>query len=187
MIIDKCSKLKRLGVPHFYNLTDRLVQDMSLALEGLIFLDLSSCNNITNNALYYLANNLELNYLFLDGCSSITDEGLQHILRKDAVNNFSMSPRRDNPQKRKETFNNKLPSHKKGDLELQIGTCSTNLKQICLSKCNKITDQSILFLCECSPNLEHLDLSFCDQLTDASIEYISRELSNLESLNLSMN
>ena len=68
--------MKRLGLPHFYNLTDRLVQDMSLALENIFYLDLSSCINITNNALYYIAHNMDTSYLILEGCRSISDEGL---------------------------------------------------------------------------------------------------------------
>lgn len=67
---------------------------MSLALESLFYLDLSSCVNITNNALYYIAHNMDTSYLILEGCRSISDEGLEHILRKDATSTVISSPKK---------------------------------------------------------------------------------------------
>lgn len=82
-MIQKCTKIKRLALSKYVNLTDRLVQDITLALTELSFLDLNSCFNITDNSLYYVAQNLSIEYLVLEKCYSITDQGLINIFNHD--------------------------------------------------------------------------------------------------------
>ena len=69
----------------FINLTDRLVRDITLVLKELRVLELGCCWNITDNALYYLGVNLDLEYLSLEKCYGVTDAGLGNIVGVDAI------------------------------------------------------------------------------------------------------
>ncbi len=48
-------------------------------------LELGCCWNITDNALYYLGVNLDLEYLSLEKCYGVTDAGLGNIVGVDAI------------------------------------------------------------------------------------------------------
>jgi hypothetical protein len=68
------------------------VQDLCLSLHELVFLDLTSCVNITNNALNSIANNLKAQYLIFERCLSITDEGLAYIFKHEEPDAIMTSP-----------------------------------------------------------------------------------------------
>lgn len=90
--MDACKSLRKLCLSRFISLTDRLVQDLTLSLPQIYYLDLTSCVNITNNSLYYIATNLVgLAYLSLENCSSVSDEGLRHVLEKKSQS-VAMTP-----------------------------------------------------------------------------------------------
>lgn len=85
--MSKCRNVRKLGLSKYLHLNDSWLRDLTLCLRGLQYLDLNCCYNVTDNGLYHVSENLvgeNLEYLVLERCLSITDEGLKYILDKNS-------------------------------------------------------------------------------------------------------
>eukprot|EP00761_Pharyngomonas_kirbyi_P002915 gb/GECH01002919.1/.p1 GENE.gb/GECH01002919.1/~~gb/GECH01002919.1/.p1 ORF type:complete len:600 (+),score=108.66 gb/GECH01002919.1/:1-1800(+) len=68
-------------------------------------------------------------------------------------------------------------------LHTVIASHSNSLRSLSVSRCNQITDQSIVYLGNMANQLSELNLSFCSLITDNSLKSLS-QLSNIQYLNI---
>ena len=65
-----------------------------------------------------------------------------------------------------------------------IGNSSASLKELNLSKCAAVTDESLSFLVQTHKLIEKLDITCCRKITIASIQSIANSCSRLTSLRM---
>lgn len=83
LIMNKCKSVCKLGLSKFLHLNDSWLRDLTLCLRSTLYLDINCCYNVTDNGLYHVSENLvgeSLEFLVLERCMSITDEGLKYVL-----------------------------------------------------------------------------------------------------------
>ena len=156
----KCSKSGLSLNLSFSSITDKDLKD----LDNLYKLDLTSCNNITDEGIKYLGDR-NINWLIL-GCSiKITDKGIKLLVNLHTLQICGCDNITD------EGIQCLVNLH-----TLQLVYCDTitdkgikclyKLDTLRLNSCNKITDKGIKFLV----NLHSLYLASCVKITDQGIK-----------------
>lgn len=57
---------------------------------------------------------------------------------------------------------------------MKIAEKCQNLRQLCLSKCSDLTDQTLLSLAHHNPYLNTLEIAGCSQFTDLGFQSLSK-------------
>lgn len=160
-IVAKCPNLQEIYLQNCIDVTDKTLESFT-KLDKLRIFNLNGCSEITNKGLEFLAKLPNLQELYLRSCKDITDQGLESLANLNLLKlDLSSTQITD-----------------KGVLKL--GNL-TNLLWIDLRYCN-ITDQALQTIANFS-ELEHLDLNECDQITDQGIRSLIN-LTKLKMLNL---
>ena len=191
--ISCCPNLQNLSFKNCTQLTEDVFDKLSASLQ---MLDLSECDQITDNAVLKIARNSQcsLKSFKLSG-KKITDVSLRHFvntfpeleeLELNGCDNISDSTVRS------------LASCKHLSI-LDLSSCPNitpgaftpsksqlrNLKELNLSSCRNVTDEALFHISKSSIELTVLNLSACEEITDEGLIQIATGCHSLRSLNLS--
>ena len=170
------STLKHLQSLGLGSLEDKITDDglQALAgLENLQSLDLSYAE-ITGEGLRLLADLPKLHTLDLEGCSELSDQGIEVLSRMEHVRTLSSSLRMgggitDRGWQQLAQMQNlqslDLTEHKSlADVGVQSRDRMRNLRSLDLSGSESLTDAGVQSLAQ-MPNLQSLDWSYCRKIT----------------------
>ncbi|KAI8974319.1 cyclic nucleotide-binding-like protein [Pilobolus umbonatus] len=194
--------VRHLSLSQCYYITDKgLTQLLDKVGQQLETLDLNSCWLLTDFSLSYIGRTCPfLNGLDLSNCRKISDVGLFRLLDEKSTHNYT--PLRHLSLSYCKKLSDVMMCHLNefcsSSLEsLNIQRCTRitdegfsyweefpQLKELNLTDCSFLTDQTISRLVTAAPNLSRLILSFCCALSDVSIENVGL-LSKLKELDAS--
>jgi len=150
------------GLP-ILNLSSTNVTDYGLMMTNdleLEALDVSKCEEITDDGLCYLHRNWNLRLLDVSSCPGITSAGVEHLLALPLLETLYLQ-----------------------DIK-QLGTSFLKnmkaLKQLRLRDCHWVTDSNLEDLA-CCLSLDRLNLRNCDLITDLGLKSLMK-LQNLKSV-----
>ena len=176
------------------NITDSGLATLLTKMQGVVRLELSGCNEITEPGLWSSLN-MRITSLNINDCVNIADDAVSAIcqllpyltelsLQAYHVTDHALS-----------MFGSKQSQTLKA---LRLNSCweITNhgivhiaqflptLTVLGLSGCSKITDDGVELIAENLRGLQVLDLSWCPRVSDGALEYIACDLVQLQELTL---
>lgn len=142
----------------------------ALRNQSLVFLDLSFCTAVDDEAVELLAERCaQLVTLRLTGCSKLTDGGIAHIAKKICgCQKLSLAH-----------------CLRLSDAATEVLVKTLWLEELNLSNCSRITDRSLFALAERAPGLVDLRLRWCVQVSSAGIEALAKRCNVLAHLDVS--
>lgn len=152
-----------------FNVTDVSIMEVAHCAR-LARLNLTSCTNITDNAVKEVAyhHSSELQKIKLDLCEKITDEAVKELARCSQLECLSLNG----------------CTKIRGSSVCDVSRCCPSLRVLGLSRCG-IDDEVVRRIIEnSSGNLRKLDLSFNTAVTDESVKLLAARCSSLQHLNL---
>lgn len=130
-------------------------------------LELSSCNNLTEDSMWDSLTSGIVKLVSLDSIY-LTDNAVEAIAESLPSLNYLH-----------------LQSYHMTDASLAYFRFNLHIRTLKLDFCWEITDDGVASICQCLNSLNELSLAGCSKITDESVEIISDSLLHLRSLNLS--
>lgn len=161
------------------------------AFPALVDLDLSGCEDTTDNGLSFLGRITSLTTLNLSSCHQLGPKGLAALRCLPRLTTLKLRGCSTLDSRCVEMLSN-VGSLTSLDLECALNVSAagfraltrlTRLRWLSLRGCSQLTDDDVLFFGRLAETLEHLDLSTAD-LSDVGLGYVAK-LTRLTSLNLS--
>ena len=142
----------------------------ALRNQSLLFLDLSFCTAVDDEAVELLAERCtQLITLRLTGCSKLTDGGIAHVAEKiRGCQKLSLAH-----------------CLRLSDAATEALVKTLWLEELNLSNCSRITDRSLFALAERAPGLVDLRLRWCVQVSSAGIEALAKRCKVMAHLDVS--
>lgn len=168
-LIQKCCNLYALDLTLSYNVENNVLQCISEYCTKLKYLDLTLCSKVTDEGINHLKLMTGLEGLSLSGCTHLTAEGMENLLRRlTSLKYLNLS------------F-----CHYISDMCLTNGLHSSkDLRCLLLNNCGDITDQGIMNVVKTCKNLRAIEVEDCKKLTDVSLICISENCNRLNVLNI---
>ncbi|XP_012566994.3 F-box and leucine-rich repeat protein 13 isoform X1 [Hydra vulgaris] len=157
-LVIKCRDLRFMSVLDSPLLTDASIS-LLVTAEKLAVLKLEGNNFVTDVSVNAVCINSELRHLYFVGVERITDASMKSLLR---CKNLSVLNFADCSQ-----------ISDFGVQFLVYGGLGSNLHEINLSNCVRITDLSLLKISLRCSSLTYANFSYCQNITDAGIEVLS--------------
>lgn len=136
-------------------------------LQGLRYLDLTSCKKLTDAGLSQTVQFPELRFLGLGMLPNLTDAGLVKIVFKNpSLEDLNVSQCKDITDVSMETVTRHLP----------------RLHSLNVMGCGQLTDKTVMYMKRGCARLRHLDVSFCGGITYKAMDQLETTLTSLVSI-----
>lgn len=193
-IIGNFPTLRALKLSGHFN--DALIQEMIKQCKTIEGVDLSGCDDITDESVKSIAQNCKgLFSLFLKGSPNLTDDSIGQIAQNCSqlgvlclqdcayVTDHSLKQIAQNCKKIEALAFYNCSAITEDFLESFAKGCRL-LKFIQLDSCPQFTDSAIQLIAEKIPELDHLGLNGCHNLTNRAAEEIAKNCKKLKFLEL---
>ena len=163
-VLSGCNTLENLELSYCKNLTDKIFNH--IIWPNIKKLNIQRCTNITDAGFAYWASlfpereSLECLTRTHSEETSIEDFQPEETIRSTSFGNIETTP-------------------------LQLRTTQFDMRELNLSDCSFLTNDTILYLSTACKNLENLSLSFCCSLTEEAITILASNCINISVLDVS--
>lgn len=192
-----CRRVRCLSVNGCTLLTDKALQAIASGMPLLEDISFANLRLVGNDGVHALSTNLSyLISLNASGCSRVTDVGLHSLSSSESasrVRHLNLHMLRSITKLSMESLNSLSCLE-----SLNIGGCCaisyegfmvlcasrfrSRLRELNISKCPAVDDDTVKLVAMCLTSLVELDLSMCSRVTDRSLKSIAAESSSIRRL-----